>query len=344
MTLVRSTLPPVAELRLAARHCWPEGPLHRFVVHNEGWSNLVLEADGSIMFRFPRRESLARRYDKEVHELEGLAKHLYASIPDPVLISTLDRPRGWPFIAYRKVPGVPLVHCLPLSETELNVLRRFLLRLFRELAAIRPAEARSWGVPGASKATWTEGYRRLWERYLRVVAPRVSSALTRLVQEEFESFFLAMRRSSYRSIVIHRDLGPEHVLWDPAGRRPTGVIDWEDVELGDPAFDLTGWGDFGPFLMGPLRKMRKLPGDDQFDARLHFYRRIQPIHGLLLGFMSRRDRFARRHAAMLERFLLASQSAARIGSPAKRSALRMVTPALPRLLPARPRSVTRPPQ
>jgi aminoglycoside phosphotransferase (APT) family kinase protein len=43
-------------------------------------------------------------------------------------------------------------------------------------------------------------------------------------------------------VPIHGDLGPEHVLMDPASGRIAGVIDWGDVVIGDPAIDLAGFG------------------------------------------------------------------------------------------------------
>lgn len=36
--------------------------------------------------------------------------------------------------------------------------------------------------------------------------------------------------------LVHGDLGPHHVLYD--GGRITGVIDWSDARVGDPALDL----------------------------------------------------------------------------------------------------------
>jgi len=37
--------------------------------------------------------------------------------------------------------------------------------------------------------------------------------------------------------VLHRDLSPEHVLHDPSDGRITGILDFGDLALGDPARD-----------------------------------------------------------------------------------------------------------
>ena len=44
--------------------------------------------------------------------------------------------------------------------------------------------------------------------------------------------------------VLHGDLKPAHVLHDAARGRITGVLDWGDVSLGDPDFDLAVIGIF----------------------------------------------------------------------------------------------------
>ena len=38
--------------------------------------------------------------------------------------------------------------------------------------------------------------------------------------------------------LCHGDLGPRHVLTDDSGE-PTGIVDWGDVHVGDPAVDLS---------------------------------------------------------------------------------------------------------
>jgi aminoglycoside phosphotransferase (APT) family kinase protein len=42
------------------------------------------------------------------------------------------------------------------------------------------------------------------------------------------------------TVMLHNDLAAEHVLCDPETGVPTGVIDWSDMALGDPAVDFAG--------------------------------------------------------------------------------------------------------
>jgi aminoglycoside phosphotransferase (APT) family kinase protein len=48
-------------------------------------------------------------------------------------------------------------------------------------------------------------------------------------------------------VFCHNDLGTEHVLVDPDTREVTGVIDWTDAAMADPAYDLgLLYRDLGP--------------------------------------------------------------------------------------------------
>ncbi|MGW6350521.1 phosphotransferase, partial [Streptomyces sp. NPDC055080] len=44
--------------------------------------------------------------------------------------------------------------------------------------------------------------------------------------------------------VVHGDLGGENVLWETSGGLPrlSGVVDWDEVTVGDPAEDLAAVG------------------------------------------------------------------------------------------------------
>jgi aminoglycoside phosphotransferase (APT) family kinase protein len=50
---------------------------------------------------------------------------------------------------------------------------------------------------------------------------------------------------SIRTTFVHSDLAAEHILLDPATHQVTGIIDWSEISVGDPAIDFAGmfhWG------------------------------------------------------------------------------------------------------
>jgi aminoglycoside 2''-phosphotransferase len=290
---------PLTELKAAARATWPERPLRRFRVHDRGWANFVLEADNEIMFRFPRRRAVAESLDFEVRALDLLARHLSTPVPVPARISVLRKPRGWPFIAYRKLPGKPLSDGGPTDAVGRRRLDSFVGTLLSELAAMPAGSLRRIGAEPGSPPAWEQSYRELQQRFRRSGESQVPPPVRSSIARAFDRFYRDLRTARYRPVATHRDLGPDHILWDSVSNRPGGVIDWEDLCLGDPAFDLTGLDDFAPARLREWTRARQGPEDSTFDARLWFYRRVRPIHGVLHAVETGDPRWLRRFLPQL---------------------------------------------
>lgn len=295
----RSPLPPLRVLEEVARRSWPGGGLRHFSVHDVGWTNLMLEADHRLMFRFPRWTSAARSLGTEVRLLEFLANRVTTPIPRPILIGTMDRPRGWPFFVYEKLPGTPLTDLAALRRAERERLARFLGRLFRELASCRPASVRRLGLPPGDRGAWETRFRRLETRFRRVASERVPAALSDRIAELFRGFFATLSESRFPPTLLHADLWPSHILWSRTSKRPAGVIDWEDARLGDPAFDLAAFGGIGDEFSSELISDLRSSEDDLFERRLLFYRRILPLPGLLFGLETRQRSIVHAHLQQL---------------------------------------------
>lgn len=292
---VKSPLPLPPVLRAVAREAWPGPPLRRLLVDNTGWTNLMMESDNRIMFRFPRWVDSARSLGREVHLLEFLARHLTIPIPRPFLVGTMDRPRGWPFFAYEKLPGSPLTDVSTLRHGGRRRLTRFLVKLFSELSNCPTTQLRILGLPPGDKSAWADRFKGLERRYRRVAADRMPVTLHGRIVERFGDFFDTLSISRFRPTLIHADLWPSHILWSRTSNSPVGVIDWEDARFGDPAFDLSAFGGIGAEFTRKLVESRQSRRDESFEERLLFYRRILPLQGLLFGIETGRAAIARSH-------------------------------------------------
>ena len=260
---------------------------------NQGWTNLVLEANEQIILRFPRRPEVARSLGGEIRLLEILGRDLSVPVPHPLRIAVLGKPAGWPFVAYRKLPGTPLADFFELSRPEKARLTRFLVRMFSELSDLPPAPLKRMGILSGDKISWREKYDRLERRYPKGGAHFVPPSITREVTRLFRAFSETLAKSHYAPVLLHHDLWPSHILWDGRKRIPTGVIDWEGARFGDPAFDLTALRGLGPALDEVLIRGQRTPQDTTFEKRLLFYRRIGPLGGLLYGLESGRTSIVR---------------------------------------------------
>ena len=149
------------------------------------------------------------------------------------------------------------------------------------LDGARRAVAEALGVPMYSSESWRDHYvafyAKIRSRVLRLLQPDEARA----VESFWRSFLENAGYFHFRPVLIHRDLDDAHVLVDAERGRITGVIDFGDVCVGDPALDFAGFE--GSFRAGMLSSY-KLPLDETFEERATIYRqKISPFHAVLYG-------------------------------------------------------------
>jgi aminoglycoside 2''-phosphotransferase len=266
--------------RRAIEDCFPQIRVRAAVPILDGWDNLVLEVNAEFMFRFPRRPAGKAQLEKEILLLSELA----GALPIPVPAFEFVAPAGsGRFVGYRRIEGVPLAA----DDVEPSITRplaRQLARFLSELHRFSVERAPSLNVPCFSAAEWRQSYCEFYE----TVAGRVLPLLTAPARDEaarcWEGFLDDRAHFQFRPVLVHGDLACEHVLWDRARGVATGVIDWGDARVGDPALDFVGlFHDLGrDFAQVVLEDYRGEAGAT-FWERVSFYTRIMPFYEVLFG-------------------------------------------------------------
>lgn len=178
-----------------------------------GWDSRARLVDGRWVDRRPRRPDVVGQLLRETRLMPWLAPRLPLPVPVPEVLS--DEPL---VVRHLLVPGEPLEH--PEHAEHGRGLGLFL----RALHDCPADEAARLGVP---TATPDEDL----ERFAAEVLPLLPAHL-----HDAAHALLDAARAPTGGTLVHGDLGPEHVL--TADGALTGVIDFGDVHLGDPATDL----------------------------------------------------------------------------------------------------------
>lgn len=182
-----------------------------------GWDSHVQLVDGRFIERGPRRPDVAGKLRMEVAVMGWLAPQLPLAVPVPVLVQ--DDPLR---IRHELVPGAPVERLGAAAGTALG-------GFVRALHDIDVAGAVSHGLQAPSDASGMRAHEvaRFRTAVMPLLPPDRHAAATALLD--------AMLQAP-TDTVVHGDLGPEHVLAD--GDRLSGVIDFSDAHVGDPAVDL----------------------------------------------------------------------------------------------------------
>jgi aminoglycoside phosphotransferase (APT) family kinase protein len=240
----------------------------------DGWDSLVLDLDGEWIFRFPRRPEVEQWMEREIALLPELAGTLPIAVPNFELVAR----NGVVCVGYRKLPGVPA--SANIGERVGEDLGRFLSALHRF-----PVErACALGVSYFDPAAWRERFGSLCEDFRRRVFPLLRSD----ERKRAETVFERVPELDFVPVLLHADLGPEHVLC--RNGRVVGVIDWSDARVGDAALDFA-WCLNGTPSETADAVARTYGVDADVRERSLFYHRLGPWYEVLYGLETGRDRF-----------------------------------------------------
>jgi len=203
----------------------------------QGWDNTVFRVNRQWVFRFPRRQLGADLLDAEVAILPRVAERVPVSIPVPLWVGRPGEDYPWRFTGGEWIAGESVAVHGPDPGQRLELaqsLGEFLLALH----AVSADEATGWGAPG-------DEIGRL-DPELRI--PRTRNYLRRAAEAEliddphaWDAIIDGFADDAGPAIdpcLQHGDLYTRHLLLDDRCRL-TGVIDWGDLHVGDPAMDLS---------------------------------------------------------------------------------------------------------
>jgi aminoglycoside phosphotransferase (APT) family kinase protein len=218
--------PVTSDHRLLVARLFPELAIETFAPVGDGWTSFTYDVNGAWIVQLPRNPYAAERLRMQAAFLPQLAREVPAPVPVPELTS--DDPLA---IAYRRLDGTPATEAAdgPWPER----LGRFLA----DLHAVRPELVGMRAVtPGALRVA----ERLAWAAVRAEIAGVLAPADLTLLDGELAGLLDDDDKWAFAPCLTHNDLGPAHVLVGPGGDL-TGVIDWEEASVGDPASDLAWW-------------------------------------------------------------------------------------------------------
>jgi len=204
----------------------------------EGLDHVTYDVDGELVVRFAR-EPDPERLDRETRLLAAMARVSPLPVPEPVLaVPDLG------CLAYPRLPGVPLLELAPPRPAAIAA------TLGAFLAALHGVSTASMaGLVDVDDVPLAE-----WRREAAAAYPDVAPHLPPEHRRPVEAFLEApppTDAAADAAVLSHDDLGIEHVLVDPRTWSVTGVIDWSDAAITDPARDFGRiHRDLGPESLG----------------------------------------------------------------------------------------------
>jgi aminoglycoside phosphotransferase (APT) family kinase protein len=239
----------------------------------EGLDNAVYDINGELIVRTSKEANHARRSEATRREAELLvvvAELSTLPVPEPVFTDIEAGVLGYP-----RLPGLPLMdHPVAESARLAPALGRFLGCLHQTpLKKVEHLVERDT----YSLSAWLEDAQRDYQK--------ISGHLPAAYRRQVEGFLGCTPPAEPRAAVLcNNDVGAEHVLVDTGANAVTGIIDWTDAAIADPARDLAlVYRDLGPEAFELVLAHYSGPFDEADRERAAFYARGALLEDIAYG-------------------------------------------------------------
>ncbi len=272
----------IEQYKRTIEKCLPQLKINSVVPVFSGWDNFVLEVNDEYIFRFPKRLALETQLQKEIQLLDELAETL--SVPVPRFELFWNQKEEWPrqFVGYRKIDGTPLRKELTKSPQSSHLAKQ-LAGFLTELHLFPLQNAALLMITHMTPSQWRHKYVDLYDQVKQRVFPLLEKIEVTETTLLWEDYLANKANFRFNPVLLHGDLSEEHILCDLDRGLITGIIDWGDACIGDPALDFTWLLDYGSSFIREVLGSYKGTIDRTFLQRATFYSRIGSFIEILFG-------------------------------------------------------------
>ncbi len=237
-------------------------------IFDDGWDYIVIVVDNKVAFRFPRREDYAKTLPIEVNFLEQFTKISPISVPR--LAYKKDGKTGISYVTYRFIPGVQFTKSISntFSKEELLTVAQQIGTFLTTVHTFPVEKARRLGI---QRIDSLDSWNKRLTKIKKEVFPHISENEQQWIIKLFENFLKTIKIVPIKAVLTHSDIMPEHIIVDPKTHTLSGIIDFGDMCIADPAYDFTFLSRYGRDFLNEAYKKYNLPRDKAFKTRRQFY-------------------------------------------------------------------------
>ncbi len=218
-----------------------------------------------------------------------------------------DEKTGLPYVTYDFIPGVQFKKNISdtFSKEELRQTASQIGNFLNNLHSRPVDRVKKLGIRQIeSLETW----RKKFEKIKTNVFPHISGPEQDWATSIFQNFFETVLEKPMPLTVIHSDIMPEHIIVNPETHALAGIIDFGDVEIGDPAYDFAFLAKYGKSFLNWTYETYKQPKDSAFEIRRQFYLDRLALTNLEHSIELHDHRMIAKHKTELNSYILRNES------------------------------------
>lgn len=211
---------------------FPDLKFKKSTVVDHGWNKTVIVLDNKIVFTFPKNKEAKIKFKAELEILPKLSKKITLPIPNFQYI-----PNDELFGGYNFVPGIPLTlkKFNKFNFGQRNTIVKQVSNFLNELHSFSITIAKGIGV----SVSWSEkDAQNYYTKQAKIVYKKLSLEDQKLLKKSFENC-CSSKKNVFKKTVVHQDLTSDHILFDENTKKVSGIIDFGDIQISDPAVDFS---------------------------------------------------------------------------------------------------------
>ncbi len=254
------------KIRNIIQHEFPDFFISSIKKTGEGDNSKAFLINKNYIFRFAKTEAARRDLKLETAVLPEICGSIKLTIPQFLFI---DKEFG--FVGYKSIRGkflTPKRYRTLNTKTQTKI-QKTLARFLTELHEIDIRALEEFGVPIMD---YKQEHSDDFINAQTLIYPNLSQRQREKITHSFNLYLNDQNNFNYKPTLIHNDLSTNHILFRKKINDISGIIDFGDLAIGDPDYDLMYLMDsFGEtFISGLLRFYQHNHPENLF-KKLHFF-------------------------------------------------------------------------
>lgn len=253
----------------------------------KGWDHDVLILDNNFVVRFAKAKLSKDNFEREVKFLKDFSKISNLPVPHYQFYSKKKS-----FGGYTMIEGKELTPALykKLSPAKKRNIIKELATFITLLHKIPLKKARAYGFRYTGYEGWEKALKEKRTWFESEFFPKVSSHLSAKQNAFINKFLDYFCTTSYSitPVLGHFDLSHDHIIMNNNGTI-SGIIDFGDVSISDPAHEFNGFWDYDSKLPSQIYKLYCGPKDANFLRRCRDHYIHRWIYLLYDGLIRRKN-------------------------------------------------------
>lgn len=265
----------------------------------EGMDSKAFVVNECLIFRFPKNQDVANQLKVEIALLPKLASKVNLPIPNFMYVGTQSN--GLPFVGYEKLLGSELTKNL-LGTLDINDRQGAFSQMgnfLQQLHAFPIEIAKQCGAQASAfKDDFTNDLRTLRAEVFNLL----SEDKQQYVEQLYDGYLSNDTNFNYTPSLIHADLGDEHILWNVEKKKISGIIDFGDINIGDPDYDfMYPYEEWGEANVRGILQYYPHNNHTLLFKKLEFFRRADTLNLALIGVHRKDESVLHKALAELEK-------------------------------------------